>query len=64
MAAEVEQRVQQTLVVGALVNSLQTERGSSGVFLGSKGNKFADKMQKARSDSDRSVSAFLQLKDE
>lgn len=64
VAAEVEQRVQQTLVVGALVNSLQTERGSSGVFLGSKGNKFADKMQKARSDSDRSLSAFLQLKDE
>lgn len=64
VAVEVEQSVQQTRVVGALVNSLQTERGSSGVFLGSKGSKFADKMQIARRDSDRTLSAFLQLKDE
>ncbi len=64
VAAEVELRVQQSLVLGALVNGLQAERGSSGVFLGSKGNKFADKMRQARADTDQRLTQFLLLKDD
>ena len=63
VARDVELKVQQTLVLDALVNGLQAERGSSGVFLGSKGNKFADKKQAARSDTDSKLRLFLAQQD-
>mgnify|MGYP000701503641 CR=1 FL=1 len=62
MAAAVEQSVQHSLELGALVNGLQVERGSSGVFLGSKGQRFADKVSAARRNSDQQLQQFNALK--
>jgi methyl-accepting chemotaxis protein len=58
MAAAVEQNVQQSLVLAALVNTLQVERGSSGVFLGSKGQRFADKVPASRRETDQHLQRF------
>ncbi len=61
VAATVQQKVTLTLSLGELITGLQTERGSSGVFLGSKGARFADKMQQAREQSDQAMMALQQL---
>ncbi|RVU37701.1 HAMP domain-containing protein [Rheinheimera riviphila] len=58
MAAAVEQNVQQSLVLAALVNRLQVERGSSGVFLSSQGQRFADKVPASRRDTDQHLQQF------
>lgn len=63
VAATVQHKVTLTLSLGKLITGLQTERGSSGVFLGSKGGRFTDKMQQAREQSDQAMTALQQLPD-
>jgi len=43
-----------------LVHRLQTERGSSGLFLGSKGEKFQSELEQARLQTDREIVALKQ----
>ena len=59
-AAQVRAAISDHLLLGQLVNALQVERGSSGIFISSKGARFGAEVTKARSGSDERLAALTQ----
>ena len=57
-AAQVRAAIGDHLLLGQLVNALQVERGSSGIFISSKGARFSAEVKKARSGSDEWLAAL------
>ncbi len=57
-AAQVRAAIGDHLLLGQLVNALQVERGSSGIFISSKGARFSAEVNKARSGSDERLAAL------
>lgn len=57
-AVRVKEVVSEHIAMGRLVNSLQVERGSSGIFINTKGSKFSAEIRKARAESDALLAAL------
>ncbi len=57
-AVQVRVAISDHLLLGQLVNALQVERGSSGIFISSKGARFSTEVTKARSGSDERLAAL------
>ena len=57
-ADSVSDMVQFSTIIGKTVHELQKERGTSAVFLGSKGQKFSSELHTQRLDSDKALSAY------
>jgi methyl-accepting chemotaxis protein len=57
-AVQVRAAISDHLLLGQLVNALQVERGSSGIFISSKGARFGAEVKKARNGSDERLAAL------
>jgi methyl-accepting chemotaxis protein len=57
-ADSISDMVQFSTVIGNAVHELQKERGTSAVFLGSKGQKFGPELHTQRADSDKALTAY------
>ncbi|WP_031569347.1 methyl-accepting chemotaxis protein [Rheinheimera texasensis] len=60
-AVQVRAAISDHLLLGQLVNALQVERGSSGIFISSKGARFGAEVKKARNGSDERLAALTGL---
>ncbi|MBM4180725.1 MAG: methyl-accepting chemotaxis protein [Betaproteobacteria bacterium] len=58
-AAQTRDALQVAVAAGALIHTLQIERGTTAGFLQSRGARFADTLPKVRADSDVKLDAFL-----
>ena len=61
LAEHVSQAIKASATTNALVATLQAERGASGVYLASNGNRFAQRLAQLRQQSDQRLQAFLAL---
>lgn len=60
-AQHVSQAIEAAATMNALVATLQAERGASGVYLASNGNRFTQRLQQLRQQSDQRLQPFLAL---
>ncbi|QBL09692.1 HAMP domain-containing protein [Rheinheimera sp. D18] len=62
LAQHVRASIDTSVVTNHLVSALQAERGASGVFLASSGNKLKQRVVQLRQQSDQQLQAFFALK--
>lgn len=61
MAQQVGRAIETSATMNALVGTLQAERGASGVYLASSGQRFSERVTALRSQTDQRLQAFLSL---
>ena len=61
MAQQVGRAIETSATMNALVGTLQAERGASGVYLASSGQRFSERVTALRLQTDQRLQAFLSL---
>lgn len=62
LARHIGSSIDASVTMNTLVGTLQAERGASGVFLASSGERFAERLAQLRQQSDRQLQAFMALR--